>query len=145
MEIGTFMEELAYGDKSFKDKSVWITQVSGGKIGKVFFSVPYSMMIPNRDGKAYKIVEYRAKKYVLYKMTKGMHNSCHFGKKKSDGKTRMFKSTKNYGNTGNSGSSGSRQKSNKQYFCKTCQKQVFIERDGQNNAYCTDCGTKMFG
>ena len=140
MEIGTFMEELAYGDKSFKEKSVWIIQSSGGN-RKVFFSIPLSMMIP-KDGKAYKIVEYRGKTYILYKMTKGMHYSCHFGKKKSDGKTRMFKSTKDYRNTG---SSGSRQKSNKQYFCKTCQKQVFIERDSQNNAYCTDCGTKMFG
>ena len=146
MEIGEWLEELPYSDKSFKEKSVWVTMKGGGKLGQCLFSIPYSLMIPFADGDLYKKAVYRGKNYVKYRMTKGAHNSCTWGKKRDDG-TRMFKSSRVYGTvtTGGGGVVGARTKGTKQYFCKNCRKNVDIERDNQNNAFCTDCGQKMFG
>ncbi len=145
MEIGEWMEELAYGDKSFKEKVVWVTMKGGGKLGMCLFAIPLSMMLPNADGRAYKIAEWRGKTYVIYRMTKGVHNSATWGKKKADG-TKMFKSSKVYGNqSSSSGGSSGRTRGSKKYFCKKCGLHVDIERDEKNNAYCVDCGNKMFG
>ena len=145
MEIGEWLEQLAYNEASFKDKSVWVTMKAGGKLGMVLFSIPFSLMIPFSDGSLYKRIEFRGKPHILYKMTKGAHNSCTWGKKKEDG-TRMFKSNKNYGGGGsNINQSSGRTRGNKQYFCKKCNKQTSIERDKANNAYCVDFCNKMFG
>lgn len=145
MEIGEWMEQLAYAEKSFKEKSVWVTMKGGGKLGMCLFSIPYSMMLPNVEGKAYKTAEWRGKTYIIYRMTKGAHNSATWGKRKPDG-TKMFKSSKVYGNRDTVDvSSLGRTRGSKKYFCKSCKIQVDVERDGNNNAYCVDCGNKMFG
>lgn len=156
MQIGEWLEKLPFGDKSFGDKSVWVVMKGGGKLGDCKFAIPYSAMMPFDNGDVYRKVTKKNKdtgaqeKYVHYKMTKGSHRGCTWGGKKSDG-TPRFKSTK-YGTTSvQETRSGFKKgdvklvKSNKQYYCKDCQGKVYIERDPEGNAYCVDCGKKMFG
>ncbi len=151
MEIGTWLEKLPYAENdpkggSLKEKSVWVSLFGGKKLGMCPFSIPYSGMIPFPDGDLYKIVMVKGERFIKYKMTKGWHNSCTWGKKKTDG-TRMFKSSKTYGagvsTTGTTGGSGLT-RTPKTYYCNTCKSQKYLERDDKGNAYCVDCGSKVF-
>jgi hypothetical protein len=154
MQVGEFLEKALYGEASFKDKVVWVGMSMGGNRGVAKFSIVISLMLPYPDGSLYKKVMYsnspkKSKElHVLYRMTMGAHRNCTWGGKKSDG-TPRFKS-KRYGTTsvqetkGGFKNVGGMTKSNKQYYCKGCQGQVYIERDKEGNAYCVDCGKKMF-
>ena len=152
MQVGEFLEKVLYGEASFKDKVVWVGLAMGKDRGVAKFTIVKSLMLPLADGSLFKKVMYSSSSkkpqelHVLYKMTMGAHRACTWGGKKSDG-TPRFKSTR-YGTTsvqesGGSGGSGLT-KSNKQYYCKNCQGKVFVERDDEGNAYCVDCGKKMF-
>ena len=120
--------------------------------GEAKFNIVISGMLPYPDGSLFKKVMYSSSKtkpemlHVMYRMTAGRHRNNTWGGKKTDG-TPRFKS-KRYGTTSvqeTKGSSGSGlTKSNKQYYCKSCKGNVYIERDNEGNAYCVDCGKKMF-
>ncbi len=147
-------------------KSIWI-RVSSQSCKKFQdddgyyckFSMPLSGFVPFEDGDLYKFKmvnigktgQRRLVKHVHYRMMRSWHSNCQFSKK-IDGKY-VFKrknqfqnnnsqNSQNYSNTDSVGSG--RKRGNKQYGCKTCRKQVDIERDNQGNAYCMVCGNKMF-
>ena len=107
-------------------------------------------MIPFESGDVYrKVLRKNVKSgedelHVHYRMTRKAHHGYTWGKKKSDG-TPMFKSRYYKAKMGEGGGEGGRTKGTKQYFCKNCKKAVDIERDNSNNAYCCECGNKMFG
>ena len=152
MQVCEWLEKVLYGEASFKDKVVWVGLTMGKDRGVAKFTIVKSLMLPYPDGSLLKKVMYSSSSkksqelHVMYRMTMGAHRACTWGGKKSDG-TPRFKG-RNYGTTSVqeskvSGGSGLT-KSNKQYFCKSCQGKVFIERDNEGNAYCVDCGKKMF-
>ena len=152
MQVCEYLEKCCYGQDSFQEKVVWVCQSMGKDKGVAKFSIVISGMLPYPDGSKYKKVMYSnsPKKpevlHVMYRMTAGYHRGCTWGGKKSDG-TPRFKSTRyktdNQG-TKSVGGSGMT-KSDKQYYCKNCQGKVYVERDNEGNAYCVDCGKKMFG
>lgn len=153
MQACEYLEKVLYGEASFKDKVVWVGLSMGKGKPVAKFSIVISLMLPYPDGDIYKKVMYSSSSkkpkelYVMYRMTAGAHRGCTWGGKKSDG-TPRFKSSR-YGTTSvqdtKSGFKGSMTKSSKQYYCKNCQGKVYIERDNEGNAYCVDCGKKMFG
>ncbi|TKJ26213.1 MAG: hypothetical protein CEE42_05220 [Promethearchaeota archaeon Loki_b31] len=156
MQVGEFLEKVLPprdGKNPFDGKVVWVGLSMGGNRGIAMFSIVKSLMLPYPDGSQYKKVMYsnspkkNKELHVLYRMTMGAHRNCTWGGKKSDG-TPRFKS-KRYGTTsvqGTKGSSGGGMtKSSKQYYCKGCAGKVYIERDNDGNAYCVNCGKKMFG
>jgi len=152
MEICEFVEKLLYGDDSFtKGGGVWIGIYAGEKLGLTKHCIPLAAMVPFDDGDQYRMTERKNMKtdqleaYVWYRMTRKAHRDYTFGKKKQDG-TPMFKS-KYYKvkEGGGGGISGGRKKGTKQYRCNKCGRNVDVERDDNNNCYCCDCGTKLFG
>ncbi|MBA7578639.1 hypothetical protein ES708_20504 [subsurface metagenome] len=153
MQVCEYLEKCCYGQDSFQEKVVWVCQTMGKDKGVAKFSIVISMMLPYPDGSLIKKVMYRSKKsnpetlHVMYRMTAGAHRACTWGGKKSDGTPRFKRKkyeTTSVQETKSSGGSGLT-KSNKQYYCKGCQGKVYIERDDAGNAYCVDCGKKMFG
>lgn len=158
MQVGEFLEKVLYGENSFLDKEgkrgkvVWVGMKMGGNRGTAKFAIVVSLMLPYSDGSVYKKVMYtnspkkNKELHVMYRMTMGAHRNCTWGGKKSDG-TPRFKSSK-YGSTsvqetkGTGG--GGLKKSDKQYYCSNCKGKAYIERDNDGNAYCVDCGRKMF-
>lgn len=151
MQVCEYLEKCCYGQDSFQEKVVWVCQTMGKDKGVAKFSIVISGMLPYPDGSLFKKVMYSGKKsnpetlHVMYRMTAGYHRACTWGSKKTDG-TRRFKSrfgTTSVQESGGSGGSGLT-KSNRQYYCKNCAGKVFIERDNEGNAYCVDCGKKMF-
>lgn len=161
MQVCEYLEKCCYGQDSFQEKVVWVCQSMGKGKGVAKFSIVISGMLPYPDGSKYKKIMYSNTPkrpevlHVMYRMTAGYHRENTWGGKKSDG-TPRFKSSRykqEHGGTsvqesksGFKGTGGSGlTKSNKQYYCKACQGKVYIERDGEGNAYCVDCGKKMFG
>ena len=152
MQVCEYLEKVLYGDKSFIEKCVWVGMSMGKDKGIAKFTIPYSNMLPYPDGSMYKKVMYSSGKgkpevlHVMYRMTAGAHRGATWGGKKSDGTPRFKSSRYKTDNQGTKGTGGSGMtKSDKQYFCKNCQGRVYIERDNEGNAYCVDCGKKMFG
>ncbi len=160
-QLCEWIERLLYPDNgrdsiSESGKGIWI-RINGKscKDGICKFNMPLSTMIPYDTGDLYKFIMVLVGskgnrvlvKHVRYQMMKGVHRSAQFGKKNAKGE-RMFKSNRTYGTSsgdgGGANSSGGRRRGTKQYFCKICKSNRDIERDGRGNAYCVDCGTKMF-
>lgn len=163
MQVCEYLERCCYGEKSFINPDtgkpgnvVWVCQSMGKGKGEAKFSIVISGMLPYPDGSRYKKIMYSSGKdkpevlHVMYRMTAGYHRNCTWGSKKTDG-TPRFKSSR-YGTTSvQETRSGFKKgdvkltKSSKQYYCKDCQGKVYIERDDEGNAFCVDCGKKMFG
>ena len=155
MQVCEYLEKVLYGDKSFIEKCVWVGMSMGKDKGIAKFTIPYSNMLPYPDGSVYKKIMYSSGKdkpevlHIMYRMTAGAHRGATWGGKKSDG-TPRFKSSRYESTSVQETKSGFKDvskltKSNKQYYCKNCQGKVYVERDDDGNAYCVDCGKKMFG
>lgn len=163
MEICEYVEKATYGEDSFRkfDKergmitdepalAIWIDMYMGEHLGVLKWAIPVSAMIPFENGdiyrKTYRMNMKTKKKelFVWYRMVKKSHADYTYNKNKSDG-TPMLKSKawrEKYGQ-GGAVTSG-RRRGDKQYWCQSCRRDVDIERDNSNNAYCCNCGKKMF-